>query len=99
MSKLNHRSSSSRQNVFPSKLLYTDYGDMNIEYTIDPSRVTEEAESIVDKKQVNQDSFTNLFLVPSTVLPQAGHHEVVALLRQELGPIPDNKHRGYHFNR
>ena len=30
MSKLNHRSSSSRQNVFPSKLLYTDYGDMNI---------------------------------------------------------------------
>jgi hypothetical protein len=39
------------------------------------------------------ESFSNLLLVPPAVATETGHHEVVTLLRQELGPVPAIQHK------
>jgi hypothetical protein len=32
---------------------------------------------------------TDLLLMPAAVAAQTGQHQIITLLRQELGPIPD----------
>jgi hypothetical protein len=39
------------------------------------------------------EKFSNLLLVPPAVATETGHHEVVTLLRQELGPVSAIKHK------
>jgi hypothetical protein len=39
------------------------------------------------------ENFSNLLLVPPAVATETGHHEVVTLLRQELGPVPAIQHK------
>ncbi len=39
------------------------------------------------------ENFYNLLLVPPAVATETGHHEVVTLLRQELGPVPTIQHK------
>ena len=40
---------------------------------------------------------TDLLLVPPAVAPEPGQHEVIALLRQELGPVPDTRTQAFIF--